>query len=127
MNYSYISSTSTASAFKNYDSATFSSSISGQVLSAGAFVSATATASLSNPNSVCQVQTKYTGLESFYRVINGQVIGNYSGGNYQIQSFYYFTSTTLTVMTIIANQTAGNVTIPAITIDCRAFLFKAPF
>jgi len=127
LNFSYISSTSLADSFKNYDSDSFSSSIAGQTLTAGTFVSTTATMPLSNTNSICQVQTQYSGLETFYRVINGQAVGNYGGGSYQIQTFYYFTSTTLTVMTIVVNQTGGNVTIPAITINCRATLFQAPF
>lgn len=127
MNYTNIQSTSTADAFKSYNIKPFSSSIAGQTLSAGTFVSTTATTTVDNTNAVTQVQTRYSGLESFYRVINGCAISNYVVNTYQIQTLYYFTATTLTVQTIVINQTGGNVTIPAITIDCRAFLFLAPF
>lgn len=119
--------TSTADGFKNYGNASFSTTISGGSLGAGAFVSATATTSLSNSNSITQVSTQYSGLESFWRTINGVFVGNYGGGNYQVQTFYYFTSTTLSVVTVVVNQTGGTITIPTITINCRAFLFQTPF
>lgn len=126
-NFTATSSTSTADAFKNLPDKSFSSTIATQSLSAGGFISSIASTALSNSNSISQVQLMYSGLETFYRVINGAFVGNYDSGTYQIQSFYYFDSTNLYVQTIIANQTGSAITIPAITVKCRAFLFLAPF
>lgn len=126
-NFTNLTSISSASGLKNYNSASFSTVITGQTLGAGAFTSAIATTTLSNTNSLCQVQTQYSGLESFTRIINGVSAVNYSGGSYQVGTFYYFSGSTLSVYTYVANQTGGGVTIPTITINCRAFLFQAPF
>lgn len=125
MNFTHIHNTSIASSFKRYDSKTFSSSIASQTIPVNGYVTSIATTSLNNSNSISQVLTNYSGLESFYRVLNGSPTVNLT--TYQIYSFYYFTSTTLTVYTLLSNQSGGSINIPAITINCRAFLFLAPF
>lgn len=125
MNYTYISTTSTAQAFKKYTASSFSVSIPSQNIAVGGFVSYTATTAMDNAGSICQVQTYYDGLEAFWRVINGSSVTNFT--NYQVLTYYYFSGTTLSVNTLISNQTGGTITIPAITVNCRAFLFLAPF
>ncbi len=124
MNFSGINYTNTVDSFKNYTSKTFVSSIPSQTISVGGYVVSSATTTLDNSNSISQVQVNYGGLESFYRAINGVPTVNLS--TYQVSSFYYFNETTLTVYTIVANQSGSSVTIPTITINCRAFLFLSP-
>jgi hypothetical protein len=114
----------------NYNSATFSVDIPSQSIAVSSYVKYTASTTLNNVNSVCDVQVQYSGLETVTRLCNGLVIVNVPAGvspNYQIQSFNYFVGTTLFVDTIIANQTGVAQTIPAITVNCRGFLFNAPF
>lgn len=113
--------------FKNYNSVNFSVVIPGQTLASGTFISATANTPLNRSNSISQVQLQYAGLSSEYYIVNGSVNTFWSGGDYEIESYYYFDTTNLNLFTILGNQTAGNITIPTITINCRGFLFLAPF
>lgn len=59
--------------------------------------------------------------------MNGLVNTFWNSGQYEIESYYYFDATNLNVFSVIVNQTAGSITIPNITINCRGFLFIAPF
>lgn len=113
--------------FKNYQSTSFSVSVPTQNLGAGDFVQYSASSALNNTNSISQVQIQYSGLTSEYLVINGSLTTNWSANNYQIETFYYFSGSTLYVYNVIVNQTGGTITIPNITINCRGFLFIAPF
>lgn len=113
--------------FKNYSTATFNTTIAGQTLAAGHFVSATVSTPLDNTNSISQVLVQYGGVSSNTYLLNGIIANNFAAGSYQIESLYYFDSTNLNVFTVVVNETAGNVTIPTITINCRGFLFLAPF
>lgn len=130
INPSIVSAGGSMSGFKNYTpTVTFSTTVTGQALAAGAFVSFTATTTLSNTNSVSQVQVQYTGLESFYRIIDGNTINDYpsfAAPNYEIGTMPYFSGSTLTVYGYIADQ-AGGSTFPTITFNCNASLFLAPF
>lgn len=127
INPSIIVASSSMDGFKNYDSASFSVSVPSQNLGSLDFVTYTATTPLSNTNSISQVQIQYSGLDSDYYVMYGTMVSNWSSSSYQIESVYYFDTTTLTVVNYIINQTTSTITIPAITINCRGFLFIAPF
>lgn len=122
-----LAATSGLSGFKNYTAVPFSVSVPGQNLGAGAFVSYTASTLLNNTNSISQVQVQYSGISSSYYIMNGTVLTRWNASQYEIQSYYYFDATNLNVFTVIVNQTAGVIAIPAITINCRGFLFLAPF
>lgn len=124
---SIITATSKFSGFKNDQAATFSASISGQTLSAGDFTTATATATLDNSNSVSQVLVQWSGAQDYYNVINGVAFQQFDTNQYQVGSMYYFSGTTLSVYTYVANMTGGNYDIPNLTINCRAFVFDVPF
>lgn len=122
-----LAATSKLSGFKNYQSSSFSTAIAGQNLAAGGFVSATASTPLNNSNSVSEVQVQYSGVQTDWNVVYGSINNYFAGGNYEIESLYYFDSTNLNVFTVVVNQTGGVVAIPAITINCRGFLYLAPF
>ncbi len=124
---SKLAAASAMDGFKNYNSSSFSVSVPTQNLGAGDFVQYTASTSLSNTNSISQVQVQYSGLDSNTYVLYGDTVSNWSSGSYQIETFYYFTSGTLYVYNVIVNQTASTISLPAITINCRGFLFIAPF
>jgi hypothetical protein len=47
--------------------------------------------------------------------------------NYEIGTLAYFSGTTLTLFTYIANQTGGSVVVPAFSLDYRINLYIAPF
>lgn len=113
--------------FKNYDKSTFSVAIPTQSIPASRQVNYTATTTLDNTNSVSQVQVNYGGLETAYRVVFGSIYNNYAGATYQLETIISFTGTTLSVTTYAINLTGSPVTIPDITVNCRAFLFLAPF
>lgn len=122
-----IAAASALSGFKNYLSSSFSVAVPGQSLGAGAFISFTASTPLDNDNSISQVQVQYSGLSNDYYIMNGTVQTDWSSGDLQVQSYYYFDSTNLNVFTVLVNLSAGSISVPAITINCRGFLFLAPF
>jgi len=130
VNLNKVIATSLFSGFTNYSTATFSTTIAGQNIGALSYVSASATTPLNNTNAVTQVQIQLSGLDSFWRLLPGNLTINYpnsSAPNYQVEVLSYFKSGTLHVDTYVINQTGGTITIPTITINCRAFLFLAPF
>ncbi len=113
--------------FKNYQSTSFSVTVPSQNLGAGDFVQYTTSSALNNTNSISQVQIQYSGISGEYMVVNGSNTINEASATYQIESFYYFSGGTLYVYNVIVNQTPNTITIPTITINCRAFSFLAPF
>jgi len=113
--------------FKNYLASTFSVNVPTQSLAAGRFISFTASTALNNANSISQVQVQYSGLSSNYYIMNGLVNTFWNSGDFEVESYYYFDGTNLNVFTVIVNQMAGSITIPNIAINCRGFLFIAPF
>jgi hypothetical protein len=126
--------------FKNYDNKTGSNSIHQLLgLSAGTSVVVTAgsyigpvsiTIPLNNSNAVSQVLVQYGGLESFYRLLPGIIIVDYpdaGSASYQIQSISYYSGGNLHIDNYVINETGGSVTVPDITFNCTASLFKAPF
>lgn len=127
MNIQNLAAISSLSGLKNYISSPFSVVIAGQTLAAGAFVSATASTPLNNANSISQLQIQYSGVQTDWNVVYGSINNYFAGGNYEIESLYYFDATNLNVFTVVVNQTGGNVTIPTITINCKGFLYLAPF
>lgn len=131
VNTNTIVSASEFSGFQNYGSATFSTSVAGQNIGVGAYLGPLrATTALNNANSVSQIQVQYSGIDSNYRLLPGyiqMIIPSAAAPNYEIQSYSYFNGGTLYVDSYISNQTGSTQTIPAITFNCRAFLFLAPF
>lgn len=122
-----LAAASAFSGLKNDASVSFSAVITGQTLTAGAFVSVLASTPLTRTNSVSQVQVQYSGVQTDWNVVYGSINNYFAGGNYEIESLYYFDATKLNVFTVVANQTGGNVAIPTITINCKGFLYLAPF
>lgn len=131
VNTNIIISDNSFSGFKNYTTASFSAVFTTQAILIGKFVGPIrATTPLNNANSVTQVQIQYSGLDAFTRILPGVIIHNVPTSNspsYQIESFSYFTGGNLIVDSYVINESAGTITPPTITFNCRAFLFLAPF
>ena len=125
-NYQKIIASSHASGFKNTDSKTITGTLTGAVLAPGGITYTTLTTNIPNSNAICQVQILYGGLETDYKVINGNTLNYYAFSTYQIQSFYYFSGTTLTIWVLAADNGGGS-TVPTISLTARAFMFVAPF
>lgn len=127
-----IVSSNNFSGFSNYTpSVPFSVTVNGQNIGVGAFLGPLrASTPLDNSNAVTEVQIQYIGLDSFFRILPGNIIYNVPNSlspNYQIESFSYFSGGKLVVDSYISNQTGGTITIPTITFSCQGFLFNAPF
>lgn len=109
----------------------FSVVFGGGLLATGAFVGAIrASTPLDNADQISEVQAQLSGLESFTREVEGSIVlnvPNNAAPTYQIEIMSYFTGGALIVDTYISNQTGGTITLPAITFNFTAFLFKAPF
>ena len=131
INTNIILATSGFSGFGNYESVSFSVGIPSQGLGVNSYIGPyTASAALNNSNAVTEVQLQYTGLDSFWREVPGYIsiiVPNAGAATYEVQSFTYFKNGSVYVDTYISNQSGSTVTIPAITVNCRAFLFIAPF
>lgn len=116
--------------FGNYTSTTFSVSIPSQSIGVGAYVKYSAHAALNNSNAVSQVLVQYSGVETSWRLMTGSIffnLPNNTSPSYQIESVTYYKSGNVYVDTYISNQSGSSVVIPAITVNCKASLFKAPF
>lgn len=130
VNTNIIVSGSEFSGFKNYQAVTFSTAYGGGTLTVGTYAMVSATTPLNNSNAVSEVQVQFSGLETFYRLVPGSIAVDYptSGTRtYEIEVIEYFLGGNLHMDFYIVNQTAGSVTVPAITFNCRAFLYVAPF
>lgn len=131
VNTNIIIASSNFSGFMNSSAATFSASVSSQNISAGGYIGPIrASTPLNNTNAVSQVQIQYSGVDSFWRILPGNItynVPNSSSPTYQIESFSYFSGGTLYVDSYVSNQTGGTITIPAIIFNCRGFVFLAPF
>ena len=131
INTNIILATSGFSGFGNYKSVSFNVGIPSQGLGVNSYIGPyTASAALNNNNAVTEVQLQYSGLDSFWREVPGNIsiiVPNAGAATYEVQSFTYFKNGSVYVDTYISNQSGSTVTIPAITVNCRAFLFIAPF
>lgn len=124
--------TSEWSGFKNVlPDVPFSASYVGGTLAAGAFTGPIrASAAINNTNEISQLQIRFTGIETFWRLLPGTFFIDYPSPtslSYQIEVFSYFENGSIFMDAYIVNESAGSVTIPAITFDCNASLFIAPF
>lgn len=131
INFKALQTTSLLDGFKNNGNISFSTTITGQTLTAGGFVTGTATGTLVNTNSVTEVQVQLSGSPiSAWIVVSGRTqitFPNDTTDTYAVEMITYFSASTLTVKIFVINQTGGSVTIPTLNINCRAFLFNAPF
>lgn len=131
VNTNTIVSASDLPGFSNYQEATFSAAYGGGNIAAGGFAGPIrAQTALNNSNAVSEVQVMWSGLESFYRLVPGATFQDYPTAGtrqYQVVSMVYYTGGNLIVDSYVVNQTGLTVSTPAITFNCRAFLYIAPF
>ena len=127
---SKITASSKFSGFKNNQNKSDSLSVASFTLGAFAFVAHTITIPIDNADSISSVQVKYTGLDDFWREVDGTAFRRYPSWSvqlYEISSQVYFSGSNLIIYTYIADLSGSSQTIPAFTIDVEAALFLAPF
>jgi hypothetical protein len=109
----------------------FSASYAGSIIAAGKYFGPVrATLSLTNTDDIGQIKVRFTGLESFYRVVNGSTQVDYpntGSRTYSVQINTYYSGGLFYVDSYIVNQSGSSVTVPAITFDCIASTFLTPF
>ena len=111
--------------FKNYTSVTGSGGIPAQSMGVGTYETVDISLPLDNDKAVSTVKIQYTSEESFWRQMQGFVVGNY--GDYTLQSMSYYTDTDLVVSVYAVNQTGGTISLPSQHFEITARLFIAPF
>jgi hypothetical protein len=124
----YLSAASAMGGLKNYQTVNFSVSVPSQTLNT--ILVYTATGTLDNANSVCQVQVQFNGMSTSYYVLYGNItVPNpaSSSATWEIISGYYFNGGTVYVWVAFYNLTSSALTIPTITVNCIAKTFIAPF
>lgn len=118
---------SSYSGLANYSTVDFAVAFPAQNVSPTDVESVTASTPLDNSNALSSVQLNYTGLEAYWRVCSGICGGYFSGSTFYTESMSYFSDGTLYVVTYVGSNTGGVVAVPAFTIQCRGFLYDAPF
>lgn len=108
----------------------FSASYSGGSISAGSYRGPIrATKVLDNSNDISHIQVRFTGIETFYRLLDGYFQIDYpSRGSreYSIQVMSYYKDGLLYVDGYVIDQQGGTPSTPAFTMDCIASLYKTP-
>jgi hypothetical protein len=111
----------------------FSASYAGGTITSGHYNGPIrATLSLDNADDISHVMVKFTGIETFYRILEGTFQADYpnrASRRYSIQAFSYYKSGLLYVDAYAIWQSdagAGNAVVPAFTMDCLASLYQTP-
>lgn len=105
----------------------FSVTVPAQSIPANKAVVYSATTAISNSGSLAQIQYQLTGLETTTFVLTGTRIYIDGSGNFSVTSNFYFSNSSLFVRNFILNFTAAPLALPGFSVDCRAFLYDAPF
>ena len=131
VNTNIILATSKFSGFGNYKNVSFSVTIPSHSIAVNTIDGPyTALDTLDNTNAVTEVQLQYSGLDLFWREVSGSVIKIVPDAGapiYEIGSSTYFKNGSVYVDTYIINLIGSTITIPDITVNCKASLFIAPF
>lgn len=126
-----LAATTRAAGLKNVlPKSTASTAFPGATLAPGTYTQVRQTISIPRSSAVTTARTKFTGLESFWRQIQGYFQVDYPNvatATYSIQTQGYYSGSNFIIDTYMINQTGDNVTIPAFTIDAEVFTFVAPF
>lgn len=135
INFGNLAATSAAAGFLNEERPkTGSVDVPAQNLAADTYKRYDVTLSMDNANAISQVSVNYS-LETFWNVaISGKVIAPFDGSShdyasptYTVSSQVFFSGTTLTVITLVQENTGGTTAVPAFTVNVSASVFEAPF
>lgn len=88
-----------------------------------------ATVALDNVDDISCVKVKFTGIELFYRILEGTFQVDYPNGAlraYSIEVFTYYKGGLLYVDAYVINQQGSTSSTAAFTMDCLASLYQAP-
>ncbi len=121
---------SSLSGLGNYSSADGSLSIAGRSLGAFASFTETLTIPMEREDAISQIQTKYTGLETIWRLLSGRHIiykPSFGAASYTVRAYPSFSGTSLSINVEVRNATGAGISTPSFTLDCRVSLYTAPF
>lgn len=122
-----ISAISSLAGFKNYAHETGNGTIPTQSVAAGSYASTSISIPLNNANAVSTAKITYS-VEAFTWQLTGFVSSGYLiGGEYTLSAISYYSGGNFVVGIYAANQTGGTITLPTITAEVEARLYKAPF
>jgi len=124
---SKISAMSSLAGFKNYAHETASGTIPTQSVGVGSYATTTITIPLDNTNAISTAKITHS-VEAFTWQLTGFVSSGYLvGGEYTISTISYYSGGNFVIDIYAANQTGGSITLPTITSEVEARLYKAPF
>ncbi len=104
----------------------FSISVPSQGMAANAAVIYTASTIMANEDSIPQVQIQFLGLDSSWWLLEG-IYFYTADPTFLISTRPYFSNGSLFVQNFILNISGGGITLPAFAVNCRGFLYDAPF
>jgi len=123
----------TASGFENHEiDVPFSANYSGGNIASGSYVGPIrASISLDNSEDISHVVVRLSGIETFFRVVNGYFQIDYPNRDiafrqYSIQVSTYYSSGSLIVDAYVINQYFTTVSVPGFTLECIASLYRIP-
>lgn len=109
-------------------SSSFSVAVPSQALAANAGVIYTAQFSLTKSTSISDVQVRYTGRDTLWYWVDGfQTFTDPAASAFSIATRVFINAGVLNVKNFIIDNTGAPQTLPAFTVDCRAFFYDAPF
>lgn len=105
----------------------FSVAIPSQAIAANGAVIYVAQTPITRTTSISEVQLRYTGRDTLWYWLDGFQSFTDPSGNFIISTRAYIQTGILYVSNFILEVTGLGITLPAFTVDCRGFLYDAPF
>lgn len=111
----------------NNQTQSFAVTVPSQALAANAGVIYTAQLTLTRTTSISDVQVRYTGRDSLWYWVDGFQSWTDPSAAFFISTRVFIAGGVLNVKNFITDNTGFAQTLPAFVIDCRGFLYDAPF
>lgn len=110
------------------DKVSFQFLIPAQTIPAFQSVTYSGSYAMDKDSDIGHVIVKYSGKDTFWRLVKGTMYASYgSPTTHQIISLTYYSGGRVYISTTVVDISGAGVTIPDITVMCRAFLYESPF
>lgn len=104
----------------------YSVSVPSQTLAGNAIYTTSGTFTVAPvDNAVMYTSARHTGLETFWRVFNGNSYVEF--GNYSVEVAIFITGKQLTILVAVFNLSGSSTSVPAITLDTKVAFYLPPF